>query len=75
MKKYCLPVANADNVLKIVKSSGVADWKKVANSAVVENCPEFNLFCREVEVKRRYKIEISQFLSPNGEVFNFFIGR
>jgi len=72
MKKYGLPVANADNVLKIVKSSGVADWKKVANSAVVENCPEFNLFCREVEVKRRYKIEISQFLSPNGEVFNFF---
>ncbi len=70
--KYGLPLANAGNILEIIKSSGIANWKIISNPVVTEDCPEINLISQEVELKRRFQIEISQFLTPRGEIFRGF---
>lgn len=70
--KYDLPLANADNILEIIQSSGISNWKTIASPIAVEDYPDVNLTDQEKKIKRRLRIEVSKFLSPSGEVFNGF---
>lgn len=70
--KYGLPLANADNIWKVIRSSGIANWKTVADPIAVEDYPETNLTSQEIKIKRRLQVEVSQFLTPSGETFKGF---
>ncbi|MBI2057850.1 MAG: NUDIX domain-containing protein [Candidatus Yanofskybacteria bacterium] len=70
--KYGLPLANADNILEVVKSLGIASWKIIANPVAVKDYQEVDLTSQEIKIKRRFETKISQFLNPNGEVFKGF---
>jgi ADP-ribose pyrophosphatase len=71
--KFGLPLANADNILEIVRSSGIANWKITADPIPVEDYPEINLTNQEIEIKRKFQVKVSQFLSPSGENFRGFL--
>ena len=70
--KYGLPLANADNVLKIIQSSGIANWKTTTDPIAVGDYSEADLTDQEIEIKRRFQIKVSNFLNPSGEVFRGF---
>lgn len=71
--KYGLPLANADNVLEIIRLSGVANWKTIAEPIAVEDYPEVDLTTMEIEIKRKLHVGVSRFLSPSGKGFNGFL--
>ena len=71
--KFGLPLANADNILAFVQSSGIANWRITADPVAVEDYPETNLTGQEIEIKRKLRVKVSQFLSPSGEVFRSFL--
>lgn len=70
--KYGLPLVNIDNIWEIVQSSGMANWKTIANPIAVEDYPEFELNSQEKEIKHQLRMEVVQFLSPDGEIFKGF---
>ena len=70
--RYGLPLVRIDNIWEVVQSSGIANWKTVTSPVAVEDYPEVNLTNQEIEIKRKFQMEISQFLSPSGEIFRGF---
>lgn len=70
--KYDLPLVNADNILEVVQLSGIANWKTIAGPIAAEDYSEVNLTDQEKKIKRRLRVEVSQFLTPGGKKFNGF---
>ncbi|OGN20681.1 MAG: hypothetical protein A2910_02705 [Candidatus Yanofskybacteria bacterium RIFCSPLOWO2_01_FULL_39_28] len=70
--KYGLSLANIDNLLEVIQLSGIANWQTAADPIAVEEYPETNLTSQEIKIKRRLRVEISQFLSPSGKIFKGF---
>lgn len=70
--RYGLPLVGVDNIWEVVESSGIANWKTVAEPIAVEDYPEANLTVKEMEIKRKLQMEVSQFLNPRGEIFKGF---
>lgn len=65
-------MANADNISNIIQSSGITNWTIISDPIAVEDYPEVNLTDQEIKVKRKFQVEVSQFLSPKGEIFKGF---
>src|SRR3989338_1772050 len=70
--RYGLPLVGVDNIWEIIQSSGLANWKTVTSPVAVEDYPEVNLTNQEIEIKRKFQMEVSKFLSPSGKVFKGF---
>jgi ADP-ribose pyrophosphatase YjhB (NUDIX family) len=71
-EKYGLPLANANNIMSIVKSSGIGRWQLITDAIAMEDYPDIELTKQEMKIKRRLQIKVSRFLSPSGEHFRGF---
>src|SRR3989344_1368063 len=72
--RYGLPLVGVDKIWEIIQSSGIANWKTVTSPVAVEDYPEVNLTNQEIEIKRKFQMEVSKFLSPSGKGFRFIGG-
>src|SRR3989338_8399103 len=70
--RYGLPLVSIDNIREVIRSSGIANWKTTSDPVAIENYPEVNLTSQEIKIKRKLQVEVSQFLSPRGEIFKGF---
>lgn len=72
-ERYGLPVANADNVFKVLKSLGIVKWEKIENSVMLKDYLKGDLTEEEKrDLAYLPRLKITNFRTANGEIFKGF---
>lgn len=71
--KYCLPVANADNIFDILRSDGIVRWNRIGDPVDIVDYLEEDLTEEEKKnLKYTPRAKVANFNGPGGKLFKGF---